>query len=303
MSRIEAGKAEIALSRFSVRDLAEDLVEMLRPLASEKGIALYNHVAADLPQIESDSFKCKHILGNLLSNAVKFTNQGKVEVSAAIREDEINITVADSGIGIAANQLEYIFDEFRQGDESTTRQNGGTGLGLAIAKKYAQMLGGGINELLSAVRNMIGKSIRSSVSRESPPEKAEPQHALRRLSILVVEDNADNLTTIKALLQENYGVIDAVDGPQGLEQARRYQPALILLDLALPGMDGFQVLRELKKDTTLRHIPVIALTARAFSEDREEILAYGFDGYLSKPVDSKLLEETIRRFADAEQET
>jgi len=144
LSRIEAGREDISVSRFSVRELAGEIVAMLEPQAREKNIALLNQVSGDLPCISSDLAKCRHILQNLVGNAVKFTEQGQVTIAARQMGNEIDVAVTDSGIGIAADQLPHVFDEFRQADDSTSRKYGGTGLGLAIAKKYAIMLRGRI---------------------------------------------------------------------------------------------------------------------------------------------------------------
>lgn len=142
LSRIEAGREEINLSRFSLRGLTGEIAAMLEPLAREKGIALVNEVAAALPAIASDADKCRHILQNLVANALKFTEEGRVAISARQAGGYIHIKVTDTGIGIAEENLLFIFEEFRQADDSTSRKYGGTGLGLAIAKKYAQLLGG-----------------------------------------------------------------------------------------------------------------------------------------------------------------
>jgi len=155
----------------------------------------------------------------------------------------------------------------------------------------------GKNELLAAVGNMVWKQ------REELPSLAEkPARTpiLGRPIILVVEDNIDNITTVKALLNETCDIIVATDGRGGIEQAKKHSPALILLDISLPVMDGFQVLKELRSEEALRHIPVIALTARAMTGEREGILACGFDGYVSKPIDDKLLEKTIRGLLDGD---
>jgi CheY-like chemotaxis protein len=155
----------------------------------------------------------------------------------------------------------------------------------------------GKTELLSVIRHMVTIPCELPTPPAIRPDRIQ---AVGRPVILVVEDNSDNMTTVKALLQENYEIIEAANGQTGIEQAEKYGPALILLDISLPVMNGFQVLGELRKKESLRHIPVIALTARVMSGDREEILAHGFEGYVSKPINEKLLEETIRGVLDAE---
>ncbi|MEI8387982.1 MAG: response regulator, partial [Verrucomicrobiota bacterium] len=480
ISRIEAGGEDIAVSHFSVRELAGEIADMVGPQAREKKIDLLNAVPADLPLLASDPDKCRHILQNLVGNAVKFTERGQVTITAEIRDQKseirdqksgfpishfpFRISVKDTGIGIAADQLPYIFDEFRQADGSTSRKYGGTGLGLAIAKKYALLLGGDITvesvpgqgstftlrlpldlpqgerasrpfelegDAPSAPRNksdgteaippakgsggrrgqdillvednepaiiqmthlLKAEGYRVRVARDGqeglaqiglalpaamildlmmphvdgfqvlqairaeertaqlpvliltakhvtkeelnvlkgnhiyqliqkgdinkhellaavakmvapPPEKPAAPPRRRRPArpgkpvVLVAEDNPDNLHTVKALIGDNYQIIEAEDGRTSVELARRHQPDLILTDIALPGLDGIQALQEIRQDESLRHIPVIAVTASAMKGDREEILAHGFDGYLTKPLDHDALRNLLREFLD-----
>ena len=452
LSRIEAGREEVRVSRFSLRELAEEIVAMLEPLAGEKQVALLNQVSADLAPIASDPEKCRHILQNLVGNAVKFTEQGQVTIATRQTGDEITIAVTDTGIGIAADQLPGIFDEFRQADSSASRRYGGTGLGLAISRKYARLLRGGLTvestpgegstftlrlplalelpdpaqraetgppsvegdaaparvpsgqditllvvedsepaviqltEILRAegyrvqvARNgkealaqieqtvpdamildlmmpevdgfQVLKTVRgaertaqlpvlvltarhvngeelgllegdgihqlirkgdinqagllAAVARMVAPRPEAPTPRPRRSParpgkpvVLVVEDNPDSRLAARALLKDRYQVLEAADGRAGVEQARTHLPDLILMDLAMPVMDGVQALREIRKDESLRHIPVIALTASAMEGDRETALAHGFDNYLSKPMDEGLLYKTLREALD-----
>jgi signal transduction histidine kinase/CheY-like chemotaxis protein len=448
LSRIEAGREEISLQRFALRELADEVVAMIQPQAVEKGLTLASQVGDDLPPLTSDFTKCRHILQNLVGNAVKFTAQGQVTLSARHTDGQIHIAVADTGIGIAPEHLPHIFDEFRQADGSTSRKYGGTGLGLTIARKFARLLGGGITvasapdkgstftlqlplvlaapgtsepaqtptyavtrapapalagrghnilvvedsepaiiqltdilqaegyhvlvarngrealqqiaqtvpdamildlmmpevdgfDVLKAVRGtartaqlpvliltakhvnqaelsfLTGNHIhqliqKGDVNRQEllgavsrmvappVPTRTPRRRAARpgKPLVLVVEDNPDSLRTARALLSERYEVIEATDGRAGVEQARQHQPDLILLDIAMPVLDGLQTLREIRRDESLRHIPVLAATASAMKGDRETILAHGFDGYLSKPMDAELLMQTLREALD-----
>ncbi len=449
LSRIESGKEEILLSRFSIRDLVNEIVTMIEPQSRQKEVGLLSKIREGLPPIRSDMTKCRHILQNLIANAVKFTDDGSVEIEAVVQDDIVQVTVKDTGIGIASDKIPYIFDEFRQADESMTRNYGGTGLGLSIAKKYASLLQGSITVestpgkgsvftltlplaisavsvpetmnsskpvqakeqppnaggqgkrilvvedsaptvvqltdilkgqgyevqvasngreaieqinkalpdgmildlmmpeidgfgVLKSIRSMeqtaqipvliltakhvtkeelnflksnhvhqliqkgdISKSdLLSAVSamimprKTRKPRSVQASPAIRKDGkplVLVVEDNLDNLKTIRALLQDRYAVIEATDGLAGLEQVRMRVPDIVLMDISMPVMVGFKALDAIRSDEKLQHIPVLAVTASAMAGHREDILARGFDGYLSKPVDGALLEKTVRQ--------
>jgi len=150
------------------------------------------------------------------------------------------------------------------------------------------------HELLAAVARMVAAPPEKL---SQPPRRRRPGRPGKAL-VLVMEDNPDNLRTVKALLGDRYQILEAEDGRAGVEQARTHRPDLILTDLGLPGLDGIQALQEIRRDETLRHIPVIAVTASAMKGDREEILAHGFDGYLSKPLDHAVLLDLLREFLD-----
>lgn len=451
LSRIESGREEINPSRFSLKQMVQEIVEMLSPMVRDKGIVLSNQMSDDLPPVISDAVKVKHILQNLIVNAVKFTEHGSVDVSARLLPDEFHVVVKDTGIGIDADHLTHIFEEFRQGDEGTARKYEGSGLGLAIAKKYATLLQGGI-EVASTVGHgsvftlklpyfeplpKAGKKIsaplddhrqgKASSPKATPGngqcllvvEDSEPAaiqlidilteqgyrvqvaqngwEALKRISenppaavildlmmpemdgfevlrqirssektvslpvliltakhvskkeldsltgnkihqliqkggiskdelltavaemvmppkpatqarplpvitprdgtyrVLIVEDNPDNLLTIKAVLEDTCRLKTAENGIEALDLARKYRPDLILMDLALPLMDGFTTLDAIRADEVLSQIPVLAVTASAMTGDREEILDRGFDGYISKPIDDKEFRQTLHK--------
>jgi signal transduction histidine kinase/CheY-like chemotaxis protein/CHASE3 domain sensor protein len=450
LSRIEAGREDVRVQNFSMGALVEDLVPMLAPLARDKALVLDNRVPADLPLLSSDPDKCRHILQNLLGNAIKFTAQGHVSMDAQVSTDFLEISVSDTGIGIAEDKQDIIFQEFRQADESMSRKYGGSGLGLSIARKYARMLGGdltvrstlgqgatftlrlplaalggsgappveprprkpvgtapvGQSQCILVVEDsepaiiqltdilkvdgyrvrvarngkaalegmaqtlpdavvldlmmpevdgfQVLRQLRSSprtaalpvliltarhVSREelsfltgnhihqliqkgdvdrasllaavaemvtpARPTPLPPPTRKRRLErngkpvVLVVEDNLDNLRTMKALIESHYHVVEARDGREGLALARRHAPDIILMDIALPELDGIAALAEIRRDETLRDIVVFAVTASAMTGDREKILAHGFDGYISKPIEHGRLMETLRGVFDA----
>lgn len=451
LSRIESGKENLNISKFAIRSLVDPIVETLEPMAAEKGIELVVSLPEQLPFIRSDSNKCRHILQNVIGNAVKFTENGWVKITVSHTDEDIMISVSDTGIGIEPEYLPVIFDEFRQTDDKTSRQYGGTGLGLAIAKKYIILLGGSIKvtsspgegstfkitlpienpafgkdtlqntdengrfaddakiepniqpdrkeadkiillvedsepqliqmsyilkkegyvvqaarngqEALDSIKDSIPDamildlmmpevdgfqvidSIRSqpetshlpviilTAKHITPNElfflkgnnihqiiykgvvnrtelighvksvfntgfKKELRPAAQAVSnakprILVIENNHDNLETVKALLSGKYDINGTTQAAEGLSLAYTRLPDLMLLDISVSGTEGFEILDEIRKTDELKHIPVIALTARAMKGDKEELLAQGFDGYISKPIEIATMEQTI----------
>jgi signal transduction histidine kinase/CheY-like chemotaxis protein/HAMP domain-containing protein len=449
ISRIESGRQDMEIAPFNANSLIAEAVGMIMPQAKQNNTELHHNDSQASLLLTSDADKCRHILQNLIGNAVKFTENGKVEVAAHLVENGIAITVKDSGIGIAEDQLEHIFDEFRQADSSTSRRFGGTGLGLALARKYATMLGGTIsvkstvglgseftlslplryepvtlssnttysskpwvplkhappadpgsktpksillvednepaiiqmkdilaetgftlliahdgteamkiledsipdaiildlmmpgidgfevlrlvresertfkvpvlilsskyvtkdelaflkgnniyqlirkgdvnrNELLNAMTGMLYPQAMPGMK-----SKKTPLPAGNKPIVLVVEDNPDNMVTVRALLAGNYTVIEATDGHMGVEMAKKHKPDLILMDIRIPGIDGIQALKAIRHDPGLEQSSVIALTASALTQDREAILAHGFDAYIGKPIDEQLFFRTI----------
>jgi signal transduction histidine kinase/CheY-like chemotaxis protein/HAMP domain-containing protein len=488
LSKIEAGRMDVNPTLFSLRLTLENIVESITPIVGEKNIEINHDIPEDLPFIESDEIRVNQILQNLIGNAVKFTDAGNVTVSVKSDQGKVFVRIADTGIGIAANDLPCIFDEFRQVDGTSARRHEGTGLGLAIARKAARMLGGDIavqsapgkgstftltlpliwqgtvpvfdpivirqpssvkskrktilvvddepemaamisnfpprillvedNEaaliqvkavlesagyvadvarggqeafdyvshtipdgivldlmmpeidgfavlekirstestakipvliltakdltpedfkrlsanhvqqlvqkgdvdresLLFKVRSMLGTRSgtraglygsadgiteshefmrrrgdltpgsfdRRKATGASPDVTSAKAKAAETPIILIVEDNPDNMTTIKAVLQNRYRIMEATDGEEGLRMAAEVMPELIILDMALPKMDGFTVVRHLKDNMELNPIPVIAMTARVMKGDREKILDSGCDDYIAKPID------------------
>ncbi len=453
LSRIEAGFEEVHLNKFNINSLLSEVVDLIGQQAIEKNIDLTFEVNEEMPPLQSDYEKCRHILQNIVANAIKFTDQGEVSIKASADDHSVYVEIKDTGIGIDQEFLQQIFEEFRQADNSNSRKYGGTGLGLSIAKKYARLLGGDITveswkgkgslftlvlpitppaipgdhfvqELFPlphlktaapmASENQIqGKNIllvedseaviiqmkemltaegyHISVAHngtealertaESIPDAmildlmmpgidgfevlrrvrereetaqlpiiiltakyvtreelaflkhnhvqqliqkgevnkrqlldivstmifgkeadTKPVPEMKQISpregtplILVVEDNPDNMMTIKALL-EGYGqVLEATDGLNGIEMAMVHQPNLILMDIALPGMNGIETMQEIRKSELLKNTPVVAVSASAMKGDREHFLACGFNEYISKPIDHLTLDHTLTK--------
>ncbi|WP_028572871.1 ATP-binding protein [Desulfonatronum lacustre] len=289
LARIEAGKEDVAIERFPLKDLVDQVVEVLEPQAREKGIALVVRMGRNLPPLASDFSKCRHILQNIAANAVKFTEQGQVEIAAEQDGEAMVITVTDTGIGIPEDRLSVIFDEFRQADESTSKNYGGTGLGLSIARRYAEMLGGDI-----AVRSVPGQGTTFTVTLplilsadKIGTGGREPADLFRTRSrtrgrgllseedgrgksILLVEDSEPAVIQLRDMLEEQgYDIRTARNGKEALDEINRAVPDAVILDLMMPGVDGFAVLRAIRGQDRTRLLPVLILTAKHVT--REEL--------------------------------
>jgi CheY-like chemotaxis protein/anti-sigma regulatory factor (Ser/Thr protein kinase) len=265
-------------------------------------IRLMKEIEAALPPLATDQDKVQQILINLLSNAVKFTTEGTITIVARHYDGEITIAVTDTGIGIPAEALEHIFEEFRQVDSNTTQQYGGTGLGLSISRRLAQLLGGDIT-----VQSTFGVGSTFTVtlplhydaatlvarvapipSREeiiSPPESDK--------IILAIDDDPDVIYLLRENLTEaGYSVVGATSGEEGLRQARALRPLAILLDILLPHKDGWQLLHELKTDATTRDIPIIVLS---IVDNKALGYQLGAFDYLLKPFDREAILAALTR--------
>lgn len=312
LSKIEAGRIDLNPKPISLRTMLGTIMENFEQMAEGKGVALVMDLPAEMPAIESDEARLYQIFQNIIGNAVKFTEAGRVVVTASVGEGDVAVCVTDTGIGIAEKDLPYIFDEFRQIDGTLTRKYEGTGLGLAIASRSASLIAAtiavqstpGVGSVFTVTLPRHWRSDATMADQRSggvsavnaaaaaPPAMAGDRDA-GRSRILIVEDDPDNLFTMKTLLGGRYELLEAGDGETGLRLALAEGPDCILLDIALPGMSGIDMVQRLRSHEAGRRVPVIAITALSMTGDRERILAAGCDAYLSKPYDIDELEETI----------
>ncbi|MCX7678081.1 MAG: ATP-binding protein [Spirochaetes bacterium] len=304
LSKIEAGKIDLKPKKIHLRAVLRSIIESLEPVAESKGIALQFMYSEGIPDPVSDETRIYQIFQNIIGNAVKFTEQGRVIVTGVSDGNLIRIAVEDTGIGIDKSQLPHIFEEFRQIDGSLSRKYDGTGLGLAIALKSAELIGATIS-----VESELGKGSRFEVilpvewpshfpvEVDAQLSKSEDNKNYIQIewdenneidnriqpTIVVIEDDPDNMVTIRAVLKNQFRLFEAMDGKTGIELVVRHRPDLVILDIALPGISGFTVVRELKNNPQTKGIPIIALTALSMKGDRERILRAGCDDYLAKP--------------------
>lgn len=290
ISRIESGQVELDINTFNLTDVITGVVSMISPQVRQKNIGLTFAPDRQKLIITSDSDKIYHILQNLVSNAVKFTDKGGVEIRTNSGENEISVTIADSGIGIADEHLPYIFDEFRQADSSTSRRYGGTGLGLSLAQKYAGLIGGRISVISSVGKGSVftltlpvippgERYVKDHIVSDDIPymttgtEKVDRIGACHSRTILVVEDSEPAIIQIRDLLiNEGCQVLIARNGREALDIVSGTTPDAIILDLMMPGIDGFQVLQAIREKVETSAVPVLIITSKLVTKEELSFL-------------------------------
>lgn len=318
LSRIEALQMTLVSEPVQLRGLIDHVLELMRPQLDEKHLALELSVDPGVPEsIISDGEKIRQILINFLSNAVKFTSQGSIHVGLKSGEAvsapgyPVSVQVADTGIGIAPDKLGLVFEAFKQADGSTSRRFGGTGLGLTISRELAWLLGGDIR-----VKSIpgIGSTFTLLLPAELPsePHDSASDHAsvgkpaqqgdnltptadYRAARVLLVDDDVRNLLSLTPLLEGwNLQVMAAGDGPEALETlATDGEFSLVIMDMMMPGMDGFETIRRIRQQERLRAVPVIALTAKEAAADLQLCRESGANGCIVKPVDASELKRLL----------
>lgn len=320
LTKIEAGKMEIEPCDCLPAAIVADVVSLMRVRTEAKKLALDIQLSGPIPEtIRTDPLRLRQILINLLGNAIKFTELGSIRLTVWMETDDdgshrMRFDVTDTGIGMAENQIDSLFQPFTQCDASTSRKFGGTGLGLAISKRLAEMLGGGIEVKstpdlgstfsatvatgpLQNVR-MIDKVDKAASPTYDSPEKKKPPKILG-CRLLLVEDGPDNQRLISFVLKRaGAEVVLAENGQEALDIVQGAQPHgnpfdLILMDMQMPILDGYEATRRLRTEGF--NNPIIALTAHAMSGDREKCIEAGCNDYLSKPIDRPALIETVTR--------
>jgi signal transduction histidine kinase/DNA-binding response OmpR family regulator len=305
LSKIEAGKMTVSMEAFDVPAMLRDVLATVEPLATQNGNSLFLACTPEVGMLVSDSTKIRQSLFNLLSNACKFTQKGRIDVRVAHTRlpgseiEWLSLMVEDTGIGINPEQLHRIFSEFIQAEESTSRQFGGTGLGLALSRRFCQILGGDIR-----VRSEEGRGSTFTMllpltqEKQKSVEPAEPPPALPTpvpgAPILLIDDDAFLCDALARLLvRDGYQVRTAGNGADGLRVARECHPALVILDVMMPLMDGWETLKAFKADVGLAGIPVVMLS---ILDEAERGLALGAAEYLFKPIDRAQLTEVLWRY-------
>jgi CheY-like chemotaxis protein/nitrogen-specific signal transduction histidine kinase len=295
VSRITRGLVELRPEQVSLHTIVERALDSVRPLLEDKR----HHVSTALPpspvHVIGDPVRLEQILVNLLTNAAKYTDPaGRIAVTVASDGDRVTVSVRDNGIGIAADMLDEVFTLFGQAERGLDRSQGGLGIGLTVTRNLVELHGGS----LRASSAGPGRGAEFTVTlplapavaaTPAPPRRAE-RDAAEPKRLLVVDDNADSADTLSLLLRaQGHRVVVAYDGAQALALAGETTPDCVLLDLGLPGIDGYEVASRLRSDPRTRAATLIALTGYGQANDRIRVRAAGFDGHLIKPVDMDAL--------------
>ena len=301
LAKIEAGKMELYATDIQFARFVQTIGEMVGVKAAQKNLEFICDMAPDLPQgIHADEKRLRQVLLNLLSNAVKFTDRGQVVLRARFTPpSRLRFEVRDSGVGISPDQLNAIFQPFEQTGDMQ-RRLGGTGLGLSISREYVRLMGGDIQ-----VESRPGEGSTFWFELEVPVVNTETATTLGktvtgytgpRKVVLVVDDVAENRTVVGHLLRLlGFELVEAENGREGLELAQRLRPHLILMDIAMPEMDGLEAVRRLRQLAAFKDVPVIAVSASVSAADSKKCLEAGMNAFLAKPFDvDKLLEQMGR---------
>jgi signal transduction histidine kinase/CheY-like chemotaxis protein len=318
LSKIEAGKMELFLESFDLAKMIDEVASTIRPMVEKNANTLRIQRAPNLGMMHGDQIKVRQALFNLLSNAVKFTHEGNISLEAIRKNvdgrDYILFRVTDTGIGLNAEQIVKLFQDFTQADASTTRKFGGTGLGLALTRRFCQMMGGDVTvQSVSGAGSVFTINLPANVGEPMIEQTADevdaevttplPQewgegHAQQLppvgSCVLVIDDDPTQRELIgRFLSKEGFSVRTTARGETGLRLARQLRPVAITLDVMMPGMDGWEVLAALKADRELRDIPVIMLT---MVDDPDRGFALGAAEFATKPVDRARLSEILKKY-------
>ena len=308
LARIESGRLSLSPEALPLADLVREAQALVLPLAQQRKVSL-SVAPLQALVVRADRLRLKQVLLNLLSNAVKYNRPGgTVQVEALLQDMfTVRIGVRDTGIGITAQNLPQLFQPFSRVGGTTAE---GTGIGLSISQRLVAMMGGriGVNST-PGVGSEFWIELPSARLADPPPPRITPPDMAaaplprpgRTARVLYVEDNAANLMLVEQIVQRHSGVelLMAPSGSLGLDLARSHLPDLLLLDIHLPDIDGFQVLAQLRADAQTRHIPVVAVTAQAMPDDVKRVVAAGFDGYLAKPLDLASFDALLDRMLRA----
>ncbi|HKR01229.1 MAG TPA: response regulator [Pyrinomonadaceae bacterium] len=306
ISRIATGKLRFEPKAIDLNEVTEAAVETVRASAGVRRVELDVDLTAAPLVVMGEPVRLQQIVWNLLSNAIKFTESGgRVQVRTEGDDEEARVVVEDTGIGISPEFLPHVFDRFRQADGSPTRRHGGLGLGLAIVQALAKLHKGqvraesegegrGSRFTLSLPSAAKTSYIEAAAGRGTPPEDEVNQR------VLIVEDSADTLSMLRTIFeQRGCSVMAAASAPEALKLAAENKPTVVISDIGMPGMDGYEFLTELRRLPGMESVPAIAISGYAMDEDRERSSSAGFAAHVAKPVDVDALFDLIQKLTPA----
>ena len=317
LSKIEAGGVTLEIATFDVAAVLENVASLIAESARSKGLAVEVAGPSAPARVSGDPTRLRQALLNYAANAVKFTDRGKITLRADVQQDGadwllLRFSVSDTGAGIAPENQSRIFDTFEQADASTSRKHGGTGLGLAITRRLAQLMGGDVGvdsspgvgsrfwftaRVLRAQGAIAGAPALDAIDAE---RQLRSRH--RGTRVLVVEDNEVNRVIVREMLVGlGISVDTAADGRDALALARTHRYSLVLMDLQMPEIDGLEATRRMRELPGWASIPIVALTANVFDEDRRACEAAGMTDFLSKPIDARALHVCALKWLDGSQ--
>lgn len=328
IAKIEADRMDIDLRKGNIVPLLNEIQRSFASLADRKGVGLRFEVQDDTINMEFDPDKVELIFYNLLSNAFKFTDKGEVSLTVGREEKDgaefCKLVVQDTGIGIVEEQIPKVFDRFYQSENSRWRKNKGTGIGLALVKDLVELhegtidlksisgVGSEITVLLPIEHKLLNQDsemeipaldpidpdLEVAVEFDKPEQTLTEEEVNAQNIVLVIEDNDDIRNFLRLTLEPAFRVFDTIDGETGIEKATEIIPDVIVCDVMMPGKDGFEVTKILKKQEKTSHVPIILLTAKAGVENRITGLETGADAYVPKPFSSDELHARIRNLID-----
>jgi signal transduction histidine kinase/ActR/RegA family two-component response regulator len=295
VSRITRGTFDLRRERVSLMEIVRLAVETSRPGIDASGHDLVVRIPSDAIYLDADAIRLAQVFSNLLNNAAKYTGPGgRIAITAEYDSGSVAVAVQDSGIGIPSEMLAHVFEPFTQLDRSLERSRGGLGIGLALAKRLVEMHGGTIEAQSSGTgqgsRFIVRLPLSEQQTAPQPAAVSVPVPARDRNRVVVADDNYDSATSLSILLNDaGYDVRTAGDGAQALETTAQFRPDIVLLDIGMPKLNGYEVARHIRRQPWGRNMLLIALTGWGGADHRQQTAQSGFDHHLTKPVDPAAL--------------